>query len=483
MRGTKRLAVSDSNSMLNDSSGKKVFGGWKTDSSRPESSQTQQQQVSTLPFDMQRADLSRQHVRALNTQFASWVQSQLQNHPDELWQDGARDYLNHASHIMEKFDDVVNWLKENVANGETGVVSGSDRKNIRTDIKDSNKSGAVATSLTGTTGSSWGFGGQNNVLSNSNGVDKPSSATLGNALGGASSIDENNKSVGALPSTTGIFGGSWGSGGPKSSESKQISNNLSSDKTINTPANTTASFGSTVASFGGTTPSFGGTAASFGGTTPSFGGTAANFGSTVASFGGTTPSFGGTTPSLGGSWISGTSFNNNSPFSFGIQTSVASSQSLMPVTSCGTNEEEDGEDAAEQPGSPSFKMTEEKGIMVVHEVKCKLYVKSTDPESGWKDKGTGQLSIKCKEGVPKGTKESKPTIIVRNDVGRVSLNALLYPGIKTNLQKNAVVAIFHSSGDGDDINSVVARTFLMRTRTVEDRDKLAAAIKEYAPTA
>ena len=29
----------------------------------------------------------------------------------------------------------------------------------------------------------------------------------------------------------------------------------------------------------------------------------------------------------------------------------------------------------EQPGSPSVKKTEEKGIIVVHEVKCKLYVK------------------------------------------------------------------------------------------------------------
>lgn len=30
----------------------------------------------------------------------SWVQSQLKNHPDELWEDGVRDYLTHASNIM-----------------------------------------------------------------------------------------------------------------------------------------------------------------------------------------------------------------------------------------------------------------------------------------------------------------------------------------------------------------------------------------------
>lgn len=46
------------------------------------------------------------------------------------------------------------------------------------------------------------------------------------------------------------------------------------------------------------------------------------------------------------------------------------------------------------------------------------YVQSSDPadKDAWKDRGTGQLSIKCKEGVSKGTKESKPTIVIRNDV-------------------------------------------------------------------
>lgn len=30
--------------------------------------------------------------------------------------------------------------------------------------------------------------------------------------------------------------------------------------------------------------------------------------------------------------------------------------------------------------------------------------------------GVGQLSIKCNEGANKATKESKPTVVVRNDV-------------------------------------------------------------------
>ncbi|KAJ6712397.1 NUCLEAR PORE COMPLEX PROTEIN NUP50 [Salix purpurea] len=145
----------------------------------------------------------------------------------------------------------------------------------------------------------------------------------------------------------------------------------------------------------------------------------------------------------------------------------------------------DDENELQQPGSPSVKKSEEKGIVTVHEVKCKLYVKSSDPSDidTWKDKGPGQLSIKCKEGIGRSTKESKPTIVVRNDVGKVLLNALLYPGIKTNPQKNSLVAIFHTAGDDSgNSDSVVARTFLIRTKTQEDRNNLATAIQEYAPT-
>lgn len=46
------------------------------------------------------------------------------------------------------------------------------------------------------------------------------------------------------------------------------------------------------------------------------------------------------------------------------------------------------------------------------------YLQSSDPtdKDVWKDRGMGNLSIKCKEGVAKATKESKPTIVVRNEV-------------------------------------------------------------------
>ncbi|KAL3499419.1 hypothetical protein ACH5RR_038512 [Cinchona calisaya] len=345
MRGTKRFSASDLNPSSNDSFlSKRMLAGSPLDT---QSAEPSQQEIVTAnpPLDMQRAESSRQHVRALNTQFASWIQTQLEKHPDELWEDGVQDYLNHAKTIMEKFSDVVSWLKANAAKVDNNAIIGLDAT-------------------------------QKKIGSESNQND-------GNFLFGNPGIP---------------------------------------------PASTTVSFGT--------------------------------------------------------SWSSGPLFNNSTPFSVGIQSSVPGSQSSVSINHNGSNDL-DGEDDAEQPSSPSVKKTEEKGIIVVHEVNCRLYVKPSDPtdKEAWKDKGTGQLSIKCKEGVGKCTRESKPIIVVRNDVGKVLLNASLYTGIKTILQKKSIIAIFHTSGDGDSNETVVAQTFLIRTRSEEERDKLSEIIKEYAPAA
>ncbi|XP_057763742.1 uncharacterized protein LOC130985011 isoform X2 [Salvia miltiorrhiza] len=353
------------------------FDALKADQSSPQ-----------LPLDAKRAESSKQHVRALNTQFASWVQAQLHNHPDELWEDGVQDYLNHAKSIMDKFSDVVNWLKANSSKGESpGELRSNEAQTKPTSEVDKNShklvlekpgfpsfSAAAFAPISG----SWNFG--NDTQS------KP-----------ASEIDKSSQSI------------DWGK--PVFPESSVASS-----------------------------------------------------------------------PSLG-NWPSGNVFVNSAPFSFGgNQFLVTGNSNAIPFGNA-TSSEADGEEDVEQPGSPSVKKSQEEGIVLVHEVKCKLYVKSNDPEDkdAWKDKGMGQLNIKCKEGISKGTKESKPVIVIRNDVGKLLLNASLYPGIKTSKQKNSVVAIFHTSADGDNNDAVVARTFLMRTKTEEDRDKLAAAIQEYAP--
>lgn len=342
MKGTKRLAVSEPNQADTNETAfrnKRIMEGSLFDVHRAEPSQ--QPMVAAPPLDMKRAESSQQHVRALNTQFASWVQTQLKNHPDELWEDGVRDYLNHASSIMEKFSDVVNWLKTNATKTEN------------------------------------------------------STSDAGASFSGKK----------LLPEVT------------------NKENKSSGEKIGFTPVSTAPNFAS--------------------------------------------------------SWTPTLFSNSQNSFAFGNQSSAP--------TNHNASDDADGENELEQPSSPSVKKSEEEGVVVVHEVKCKLYVKSSDPadKDVWKDKGMGQLSIKCKEGVSKATKESKPTIVVRNEVGKILLNALLYPGIKTNLQKNSLVAIFHTLGNADgsggDNDSVVARTFLIRMKTEDDRNKLASTIQEYAP--
>ncbi|XP_068635459.1 uncharacterized protein [Aristolochia californica] len=258
MKGIKRLGHSDSDDFASRS--KRIMGTTSFGVQRAESSGM----AAPLP-DFRRAESAHQHVRALNSQFASWVQSQLQNHPDELWQDGVHDYLSHASQIMEKFRDVVEQLKVNAEKAEN----------------------AASTSL------------EKTLVS----AAKPSDV----------SFPVNNGKSGF-------------------------------------------------------------------------------------------PTFGDATTSI------------TSPWSFSL---VPKNQtSILPCTQSSFLEKQDadGEDDVQQPSSPSLTKAAEKGVVVVHEAKCKLYIKPDNPaEKGWKDMGAGQLSIKCKEGASKATNESKPSIVVRND--------------------------------------------------------------------
>jgi len=175
------------------------------------------------------------------------------------------------------------------------------------------------------------------------------------------------------------------------------------------------------------------------------------------------------------------SFSSQSPplFSMNQQSVLSGNQNASEASA---DADEDAE--PEKPSSPSVKKAEEKDIVVVHEAKCKVYVKHDDATKGWKDIGVGQLSIRSKEGAEKASKESTPTIVIRNDVGKILLNALIYKGIKMNVQKNTVASIFHTSDAQSDESSsgaVVARTYLFRLKNEDEATKLSTAIKENAP--
>ncbi|XP_034888025.1 uncharacterized protein [Populus alba] len=454
MKGAKRFAVSDSLPDSNDTTlrNKRTMAGLLFDVHRPEPSQQQL----TPPLDVKRAESSQHHVRALNNQFASWVQTQLKNHPDELWEDGIQDYLAHASNIMEKFSDVVNWLKANAAKGGSVADSLTTEKKLVPEIKNNEskllkeKTGFALPSTSASFTSSW----SSSVFSanqSSGGVSSSSQS---------SSLFSNGESSGTFSNNlgSGLFSNNQSSGFFSNSQTFGLHSNNQSSEAL--------SSGQSCGAFSNSQTPF-----SINQSTGAF----SNSQSLGALSNSQTPfSFNQSSAAFSESQSLGVLSNSQTPFSFGGQSSIPT-----------THNTADDENELQQPGSPSVKKSVEKGIVTVHEVKCKLYVKSSDPavKDTWKDKGTGQLSIKCKEGISKGTKESKPTIVVRNDVGKVLLNALLYPGIKTNPQKNSLVAIFHTAGDdsGND-DSVVARTFLLRMKTEEDRNKLATAIQEYAPT-
>ncbi|KAI3913746.1 hypothetical protein MKW98_011807 [Papaver atlanticum] len=566
----KRSKPSDPTPDTNDNvfKAKRIIAGSPFDSNRKE------QPSGETKLDVKRAEESHQHVRALNKQFASWVQLQLQHHPDELWQDGVQDYLTHAMGIMDKYSDIVAWIKANATKGEsvTSAVShGTENKSIPEVKSPELKFPSNNNSVFGT-GSAFGnssaFGnnsvfGNNNVFgsdkklvpeakknevkfqSNNNSGFGPAGSTFGtdnklvpeaknnevkfqSGFGVAgSTFGTDNKLVPEAKnnevkfqtnknSVFGLAGSNFGSDKKSVPEAKFQPNNNSvfglsgstfgSDKKLVPEAknheakflpNSNSVFGLTGSAFGTDkklVPEAKNTEVKFQSNNNSV------FGLSGSSFSqGTEKKLvpegknnevkfqlnnssvfgqGGSNASSANPWGSSLTSNSASPVVFG------GSQTPLSV-SRQASDDADAEDEVEQPSSPSVKKTGEKGIKIVHELKCKLYVKSTDPadKGSWKDKGVGQLSIRCKEGVSKATKESKPTIIVRNDVGKVLLNALLYPGIKTNKQKTAIVAIFHTSVETDGDSKVVAQTYLLRTKSEADRDKLASMIQEYAPAA
>ncbi|XP_038978634.1 uncharacterized protein LOC103716852 isoform X2 [Phoenix dactylifera] len=360
------------------------------------------------PLDIQRALLASQHVRALNTQFASWIQLQLQNHPDELWEDGVKDYLSHASHIMEKFKDVVDWLRASAGkSGSTSTAVFSSDQRDSAAVPENDK--------------------PNSHHDKYNGFAKQDSSASFSSLQNSSSRSLGLFSFSQLPAST----------CSPSSQKNLVVVSENSKPTVCSDINN------------GITKQAAGT----------------SFSSFQSS----------------GSQSSGL-------FSFSQTSTFPGSQSFATpkVEASGDIDEEND---LEQPSSPSLKKTEEKGVVVVHEAKCKVYVKPDNPaEKGWKDMGMGQLSIKCKEAAKKATKESKPTIVIRNDVGKILLNALIYPGIKLNIQKNTIASIFHILGSGQPNcteagnTDVVARTYLLRMKNEEETTKLAAAIKDYAPS-
>ncbi|KAJ1702242.1 hypothetical protein LUZ63_002021 [Rhynchospora breviuscula] len=440
------------------------FGLYKAESSN------QNLAAEPTSLDPKRAEASHQHVRALNSQFASWVQSQLQNHPDELWEDGVRDYLSHASHIMEKFKDVVDWLKANSEKPKTVSKSGlfGDKKPLFGGLEN-NKSTVQSESNT----VSIKLGPQ--MSSPLPTTSPPSSVAPSFFQKTPSTSPSNDQKDSSLENSKPAFRLDVNNGFLKQPVSPLFSfPNVSSEKENKTTQEADVSNGVPKPSVPVTFSLSGTPNSGLSFSTPTQSPFASGF------------SFSNTQSS--GAFSTGFSFSSaQSSGAQSLTSSFSPTFSFSGMQSGGTTTskveasiEDDEETEEQKPSSPSVKKSEEIGVVVVHEAKCKVYIKPDNPsEKGWKDMGVGHLSIKTKEGANKATKESKPTIVIRNDVGKILLNALIYSGIKTNVQKNTVASVFHTS---DEAGTVVTRTYLLKLRTAEEAAKLADTVKESAPS-
>ncbi|KAG2574149.1 nucleoporin NUP152-like isoform X1 [Panicum virgatum] len=445
-RGAKRAATSDPGAP--DLPSKRVMDGPSFDVHRAESSH-QHVMAGPATLDPRRAEAASKHVRALNNQFVSWVQLQLQNHPAELWEDGIKDYLSHASEIMEKFKDVVNWLRQNQA-GSKVVSSPSPQTDEKTNPPAADDSKLLGQPSTDNTQKAP-------VMASSSSAFQSSSSPTPTLFPFPSKSQ--------TPDFSGMFGDKKNTSGDNSKPAFQFSGNVIFGDKKNTSGDSSKppfQFGANNGIFGDKKNTPGDSSK------PTF-----QFGVNNGFLASSAPSLFSTSAAQ--------SFSSQSPplFSMNQQSVLSGNQNASEASA---DADEDAE--PEKPSSPSVKKAEEKGIVVVHEAKCKVYVKHDDATKGWKDIGVGQLSIRSKEGAEKASKESTPTIVIRNDVGKILLNALIYKGIKMNVQKNTVASIFHTSDAQSDESSsgaVVARTYLFRLKNEDEATKLSTAIKENAP--
>jgi hypothetical protein len=148
------------------------------------------------PLDHKRAVQCLQNVRALNTQFSSWVQNQEREHLDELWQGGMEDYLKHATTIMAEFRDVVDWVKAKTSSSMPGILTSTNTASSLPAVTTAKPSGNVTSILqnvsnTSGAGGFWnqtssfppmtsssGFNGMSSGLGFGSAHFKPTSAPL-----------------------------------------------------------------------------------------------------------------------------------------------------------------------------------------------------------------------------------------------------------------------------------------------------------------
>ena len=123
--------------------------------------------------------------------------------------------------------------------------------------------------------------------------------------------------------------------------------------------------------------------------------------------------------------IAATSTTAPAPFSFGNPTATVTATATSANTNTNTNDisDDDDEPYLEEKAEVILK-NENDNDTVLYEVECKLLRYNTD-EKEWKDVGKGNL--KCTR--DKNDTNAKQRILVRNTMGKITLNTNMFKGM------------------------------------------------------
>ena len=99
------------------------------------------------------------------------------------------------------------------------------------------------------------------------------------------------------------------------------------------------------------------------------------------------------------------------------------------------------DDEAERPPSPSLLREEDGSLQTLFECKAKLLF---NINSSWSERGVGTLLLQ------RPTDGGAARLVMRNDTGKLMLNASLYRGIKPLLRQRGIVLGLHVAKEGSD---------------------------------
>lgn len=176
----------------------------------------------------------------------------------------------------------------------------------------------------------------------------------------------------------------------------------------------------------------------------------------------------------------------------GPSSGAAPGPAPVPGPTSADVERDEGEvEDEETPDSPSVRRVAEDGVRIGFESKAKMYMQKDKTEEGgrWRDRGSGMVVVKIfdlsSSGQAEGTSSQKASLMFRNEVGKVLLNASLYANMRLVLNKAMLSTILMSVQDdtappGEAIKPT-PRLFMFKLPSPEVAGELHSSILSHCP--